>query len=724
MDKLIEVALPLSKINAKTLAERQSVGHPANLHMWWGRSPRSSSVAALMAAMVDSGENHQELKNRLERIADGGFTAHGAKPLVFDPFAGFGGIPLAAQELGFPVIAGDLNPVAVMLTKAAAEIPSIFQNCPAVNPDAVQQEYTGAEGLAADVLYYGSRLAEKARERLKNLYPDEPEGKPAAWIWARTVKCPNPACGCRIPLASSFTICEKGENSIWMEPIAENGQIHFEARKGKCPPEKETNKYGKAGAIFRCPACGALTTDAYVKNEGKARRIGSKMMAIAVETEKGKIYKAPTPAQEHVANVSIPENIPEGAIPDNAHWFSPPGFGMTEYSDLFSPRQLTMLTTFCDLLLELQDRVAMDALAARMSPHGGSLAEHGTGALAYGQAICVYLAFVIDKLADSNSTICSWRKSGNTRNTFGRQAIPMVWTYAEGNPFSSISGNYHSALKNVVAAIRNLPCGSEVTVNQADAVLSEFPKNVLVCTEIPYYKNIGYAHLSDFFYIWLRRSLKPVFPTLFNSVVTSKEELSTADQYFEGDAQLSVQNYESKLRIVISKLYACSSTEYPALLFFEYHKADEAAITEIGSSMGKQTPWEHILDALVQAGFTVTATWPMRNEPVSEKADAVRILIVASKADKVGQITRRGFITTMKRELPEALDKMFLGGIDPCDRVLSAMGAGIAIYSRYPKILNADATEMTVHDALQVIRLEVDEYIMQHFEAAEEKEED
>ena len=724
MAKLIEVALPLSEINAKTMAERQSTGHPANLHMWWGRSPRSASVAALMAAMVDSCENPKELKNRLNRIVKGGFTEFGCKPLVFDPFAGFGGIPLAAQELGLPVIAADLNPVAVLLTKAATEIPAVFQNCPAVNPEAVQQEYFGAEGLAADVLYYGTRLAEKARVRLKNLYPDEPEGKPAAWIWARTVKCPNPACECHIPLASSFTILEKGENSVWMEPIAENGKIHFEVRQGKCPPEKETNKFGKTGAIFRCPACGDLTTDVYVKSEGKARRIGSQMMAIAVETENGKIYKAPTPAQELAANIPIPKNIPEGAIPENAHWFSPPGFGMTEYADLFSPRQLTMLTTFCDLLLELQDRVAMDALAARMSPHGGPLAEHGTGALAYSQAICVYLAFVIDKLADSNSTICSWRKTGNTRNTFGRQAIPMVWTYAEGNPFSSISGNYQTALKHVVAAIRNLPCGSEVTVNQADAVLSEFPKNVFVCTEIPYYKNIGYAHLSDFFYIWLRRSLKPIFQILFHPIVTSKEELSTVDQYFGKDAQLSEQIYESKLRTVINKIYACSSTEYPALLFFEYHSVDEAAITAVSSSTGKQTPWEYFLGALVQAGFTVTATWPMRNEPASEKADAVRMLIVASKVGKEGQITRRGFITTMKRELPGALDKMFLGEIDPCDRVLSAMGAGIAIYSRYQKVLNADATEMSAHDALQVIRLEVDEYIMQHFEAAEEKEED
>lgn len=273
-----------------------------------------------------------------------------------------------------------------------------------------------------------------------------------------------------------------------------------------------SNKVGSQGAVFRCPACGSLTTDAYVKQMGSSHKLGAQMMAISLETEDGIKYIAPSEKQMHAANVPIPEDAPPGEIPDNPHWFTPPGFGLKNYADLFSSRQLTMLTMFCDLLPEIQDKAASDALAAGMDASGGSLSNGGTGALAYGQAIGVYLAFVIDKIADANSTICSWRTTGNSlRNTFGRQAIPMVWTYAEGNPFSKITGNLSSALKSVVNAIRNLPIGSEVSVLQQDARMATYPQNIMVCTELPYYKAIGYAALSDYFYIWLRKSLKTIY---------------------------------------------------------------------------------------------------------------------------------------------------------------------------------------------------------------------
>lgn len=712
MKKLIETALPLSSINARTISERTSTaGHPANMHMWWGRSPHYSSVAALTASMVDAPDGMEELRARLERMERGEYTEFGDKPVVFDPFSGYGGIPLAAQTMDFPVIAGDLNPVAAMLTKATTEIPAKFANQRPVNPYSLIKEYRGAEGLAEDVQFYGEWLEQKAQEQLQELYPNESEGKPAAWIWARTVKCPNPACGCRMPMASSFIINGKAGREAWAEPVAENGTIRFHLRTGKCPKEKETNKYGSYGAKFICPACGEITTDAYVKEQGLKHELGAQLMAMVIDTPNGKIYKEPNSVQEAAAVVPAPENIPQGEIPDNAHWFGPPGFGITEYADLFSPRQLTMLTTFCELLKELQDKAASDALAAGMSPECGSLAAGGNGALAYGQAVSVYLAFVIDKMADRNSTVCSWNSSGgNPRATFGRQAIPMVWNYAEGNPFSSITGNFKTSLKNVVASIAALPCGSRVDVYQGDAVTATYPENCMICTELPYYKAIGYAHLSDFFYIWMRRSLRGIFPDLFNQMVTSKEELSTVGQFYGRDLKECNQEYEEKMLHVLEKLYQASTLEYPALLFYEFHKADANALTATSVDI-ETSPWEIMVTNMLKVGFAITAVWPMRSEAFSEKADGTRILIVARKVEKTEQTTRRAFINTMKRELPGKLDVLYSAGVDDCDKEISGLGCGLSVFSRYKRIMNADGSDMNVHDALQLIYQELIDYL-------------
>lgn len=704
MKKLIETALPLSNIRASGLRERTgAAGHPANLHMWWGRSPLVSTKAALTAALVDAPDSQEELLQRLDRLQTGSYAEFGVKPTIYDPFSGFGGIPLIAQELDLPVIAGDLNPVAVMLTKAATEIPSKFSNLPPVNSMSLFKDYTGATGLAEDVAYYGEWMIQRAKEKLQGMYPNEPEGVPVAWVWARTVKCPNPACGCQMPLASSYILSGKAGNETWAEPVADNGKIRFEIRNGSCQKDSASNKIGKQGAIFRCPVCGSLTTDSYVKQMGQDHQLGAQMIAVVVDTPAGKQYLVPTPAQEAAADVPIPDDIPHGDIPDNPHWFSPPGFGLTSYSDLFSPRQLTFLTTACNLLAEVQDKVASDALAAGLSAAGGSLAEGGTGALAYGQAVSIYLAFVIDKLADSNSTICTWRTTGGSlRNTFGRQAIPMTWTYAEGNPFSSITGNFETALKNVVSAIKKLPSGGQVTVVQNDAVASDYPENVLVCTELPYYHSIGYAHLSDYFYIWMRRSLKEIFPDLFNQLVTSKDELSSVDRYFRKTIKDSEQEYVNKLRVALEKMMHACNPNYPSLLFFEFHKADLLACQS--DSLG---PWEMLLENLYEVGFSVNAVWPIRASTVVENADGIRILIVVRKTDRTEKATRRTFVATLKRELSSLLETALCAGVDDEDKTIVGLGCGLSIFTKYVRVINADGTNMNLHDALQIIYQEI-----------------
>ena len=726
MNKLIETALPLAEMNDAAIRERAGkAGHPANLHMWWGRSPETSSLATLAAAVLDYSEEtataDQELlakaatdsTNALNAVRDR-LSELGELPVVWDAFAGFGGIPIAAQKLGMRAEANDLNPVAAVLTRAAVDIPARFASWKPVHPGAAERlSYSGGEGLAEDIRFYGAWMENQALKRLSNVYPQMGNGEiPFAWLWVRTVKCPNPACNCHIPLSSSYVLQKAKTAQFWAEPVTEGGLVRFQIHEGPCPPGKESNKIGNNGARFRCPVCGEITTDEYIKKMGAVHGLGAEMMAVVTSTGGKKAFFAPDEVQRAAADVSPREDVPPGAIPANAHWFSPPSYGITEYADLFTPRQMRMLSTFSDLVREAQDMVASAALAAGMNESGGSLEDGGSGALAYGQAVGIYLAFVVDKMADYNSSMCSWRTAGgNTRSTFGRQAIPMVWTFAEGNPFSNVSGNFKTMLDSVAGSVERLGFGVQAVVTQDNALTMEYPKDVLVCTELPYYRDIGYADLSDFFYIWLRRSLKETYPQMFLPMVTPKDELSTASIYSGVSREDAEERYRTDMRAVCEKLYICSSSAYPALLFYCFRKNDLACIRNGGDGCN-QSAWEFMLEGLLSAGFSITAVWPMRSEPASEKADSTRVLIVARKGvGRQGQITRRGFISTLKRELPDRLQRLWSGHVLPEDEFLSCMGQGLAVFSKYKTVLNADGSVMCVHDALQVIYLECEEHL-------------
>ena len=704
MQKIIETTLPLCVIRTADVGDKVgAAGHPANMHIWWGRSPIASTAMILKAALLD--DNAENEAPALERLRKGNIEKN---VTVFDPFAGFGGIPLAAQRLGLKSVSGDLNPVAVMLNKAATEIPAQFAGVGPVHEGANRSGNTDAAGLADDVAYYGKWMLQKAKDRLKNLYPMQNGQDVQTWLWNRTVKCPNPACGCDIPLATSFMLCSKQGQEAWAEPYYQDGALRFRIRTGPCPEEKLTNKFPGQGARFRCPACGTITEDKYVKACGREHAFGSTLMAVLLEEGGKRVFREAEDRQTVCALVPAPEDVPIGTIPDNAHWFSPPGFGLTEYADLFTHRQMTMLLCFSDLLKEVQDKAASDALAAGLSHIGGHISQGGKGALAYGQAIGIYLAILVDMLADHHSTVCSWDPASfRIRNTFRRQAIPMTWNYAEANPFTDASGNYSALLKKLSETIVCLPCNAESKVYQADALTAQYPKDVLVCTEIPYYKTIGYAHLSDFFYIWLRRSLQHIFPELFNRTVTSKEELSTVSQYYGEAPSASKEKYESGLKRVCQKLYDAATDRYPALLFFEYHPDEEDAIRS-----GAGSSWETITDGLLSAGFSISSVLPLWDKKDAEKAAAARVLIVCRKGqEKRPKIMRRGFVSSFKREFPEEL-RALLRNVDPADHRIIAMGCGLRFFSAYQSIINADGTRMMTHDALQIIVQETDEYFM------------
>lgn len=753
--KLIEVALPLEKINAESAREKSiRHGHPSTLHLWWARRPLAAARAVIWSSLVDDPSSHPEKfpteeeqnreRQRLFRILEDLVvwensnnervleaakaeilkSTNGNPPELLDPFAGGGAIPLEAQRLGLKAHAHDLNPVAIMINKAMIEIPPRFAGMAPVNPEAqishMEHIWSRAQGLAEDVRYYGEWMKEEAFKRIGHLYPKvkvprEQGGGEAtviAWIWARTVKCPNPACGCEMPLASSFVLSKKKGKEAWVKPIPDGKRVRFEVQSGKCPKEYESYKTGR-GATFKCPCCGEVTLDEYVKQEGKNNRIGSQLMAIAAEGKRGRIYCSPN--EEHIltAQVEKPQDGPAGMLPGNPRWFSPPAFGMDHYEDLFTPRQLTALTTFSALVAEAQLKAEADAVAAGMADDHLPLRNGGQGARAYGEAVGVYLAFILDKMTDYHSSICSWNPPREgVRNTFGRQAIPMVWDYAEANPFSNSSGCFDNMLEWVKKCILEFPASQTAEVGQFDAQRDCGLRDIMVSTDPPYYDNIGYADLSDFFYVWLRQSLRDTYPELFSTMLVPKaEELIATPYRHDGSMEEAKDFFEDGMLSACKQVHLYARENIPVTIYYAYKQSDADADGTASSG------WETMLSAIIKAGFSITGTWPMSTERSSRtigigtNALASSIVLVCRKrpAD-APQATRRNLINLLRRELRPALKQLQDSNIAPVDLAQSAIGPGMGVFSRFQKVLEADGTPMSVRSALKIINEEIDLY--------------
>lgn len=758
--KLIEVALPLEAINAEAAREKSiRHGHPSTLHLWWARRPLAAARAVIWSSLVDDPSAHPELypteeaqnaeRQRLFGIleklvkwensndpevlaaakAEILRSTNNNPPALLDPFAGGGAIPLEAQRLGLEAHAHDLNPVAVMINKAMIEIPPRFAGQAPVNPDSRTRldgaaGWQGAQGLAADVQYYGEWMKREAFRHIGHLYPKVKvphelgggEATVIAWIWARTVKCPNPACGCEMPLASTFVLSKKKGKEAWVKPITEGTSVHFEVQYGKCPKEYESFKVGRS-AVFKCPCCGEITTDAYVKQHGKAHEMGSQLMAVVGEGKHGRIYLSPDVEQTIAADVPAPESYPSGAMPENPRWFSPPAFGMTDYSDLFTNRQLTALTTFSSLVAEAQAKAEADAVAAGVTNDHIALSAGGFGARAYGEAVGVYLAFVIDKMTDYNSSVCSWHNSKELiRNTFGRQAIPMAWDYAEVNPFSNSTGSYSSMVSWIYDCLQELPSQGNSEVSQFDAQSDCGLRNIMVSSDPPYYDNIGYADLSDFFYVWMRQSLKETYPKLFRTMLVPKAEELVATPYrFEGSTEKARDFFEDGMLHTCQQIYQYAREDVPVTIYYAYKQSDtDERDTEKQTA---STGWETMLSAIIKAGFAITGTWPMRtemaNRSIASGTNALAssiVLVCRKRPADAPQATRRSLIAELKRELRPALKKLQESNIAPVDLAQSAIGPGMGVYSRYARVLEADGTPMTVRSALQIINQELDVY--------------
>ena len=741
--KLIEVALPLTEINAAAAREKSlRQRHPSALHHWWARRPLTAARAVIWASLVNdpsgnpslSPEEQEAERNRLfgilkrlvkwentnnldvlaEARAEIDRCFPEGPPPILDPFAGGGAIPLEAQRLGLTVLAGDLNPVAVLINKAMIEIPPRFAGTPPVHPD-IDQDLTTWErvqGLVADVEAYGRWMRDEAQKRIGNLYPNAtgPNGEkltPIAWIWARTVKSPDPSWSGHVPLVASWTLSKRrGKPKVWIEPIInrQTQTISYEIREGGEPSYGRTVTDGDA----RCIATGAAISGNYIKSESRAGRMGQQLMAVVAEGNRGRAYVPPTVDDSAVADCEEPAWKPEGRNPEKLTGGTVYVYGLDEWWKLFTTRQLVALTTFSDLLGQVATNVSADAAAEGIADDGIRLRDGGRGAIAYADAVVTYLAFAIDKLADLGNTLVRWEPIAQCpRQLFGRQAISMVWDYAEANPFSNSSGSFMTCLAGTLKGLTSIGTvlGTEGRATQGDASAYVAGQHqAAVSTDPPYYDNISYADLSDFFFVWLRRSLSDVWPDECATLLTPKAEELIANRYRAGSKAKAEHHFESGMAEFMAQVAQHQPSDVPATIYYAY-KATETKDGEI-----RTTGWDTFLQAVVDAGLQIGGTWPVRTENrsrlVAQGTNALASSIVLAcrpRPASATSTTRGEFITALRQELPDAVRLLQSGDIRPVDMAQSTIGPGIKVFSRYSQVMEADGSSMPVSAALAII---------------------
>ena len=753
--KLIEVALPLEKINAESAREKSiRHGHPSTLHLWWARRPLAAARAIIWSSLVDDPSAHPEKyptvedqtkerqrlfdileklvvwdnSNNLQVLEEAKKeilkSTDGNPPALLDPFAGGGAIPLEAQRLGLESHAHDLNPVAIMINKAMIEIPPLFADMPPVNPDdrinRSLETWGGTEGLATDIHYYGSWMKQEAFKQIGDLYPKvklpkgygNAEATVMAWLWARTVKCPNPACKMHAPLIKSREISKK--EHIRISPIRrDNDEFTFCVENTKNSDTKGT--VNRSGAT--CVWCGTPISLSYIREQSRNNLLGEELMAVVAEGKKGKLYLSPDVEQKMSAITPRVDIFEDEELAYYPGYINPVAYGITKINQMFSNRQLKAISTLSDLIENVHKKVVDDAVAAGMRNDHIGLNNGGSGAEAYADAIATYLAFAVDKVADYNSAMCSWHSGRDTiSHTFGMTGISMAWDYAESNPFSNSSGCFDNMVEWVERCVLNSPrTNSPGFVKQCDAQSDSGLRDIMVSTDPPYYSNVPYADFADFFYVWMRNSLKTVYPELFRTLLTPKAEELVADPYRAGSKEKAAEHFEVGMLEACKQIYVATRNDVPVTIYYAFKDSDNRGEDENSTSQKPSTGWEKMLTAIIEAGFCITGTWPVRTELANRSrglganALASSIVLVCRKRDEsASQITRRNLISILRRELYPALEKLQQSNIAPVDLAQSAIGPGMGVYSRYKKVLEADGTQMSVRSALRLINEEVD----------------
>ena len=755
--KLIEVALPLETINRESERDGpKRKNHPWRLHYWWARRKLATARAVLFSQLVDDPssfpdryqtEEAQRIERRRlhgiverlvawENVHDERLLAEarreilkstdGSPPPILDPFAGGGSIPLEAQRLGLEARASDLNPVAVLINRALIEIPSKFAGRPPVFPslaDSKMAGWTGAAGMASDVRAYGEWMREESRKRIGGHYPKvaTPGGSEAtaiAWIWARTVACPNPACGIEMPLARSWWLGRKAGREAYVIPrVVEDAEhpsgkrVEFEIghEAGGAPSQDDDGTVGRRGAV--CVSCGSAVSLDHIRSEGRETGLGQKLMAIVAEGAHRRLYLPPDRAQVSAAELQRPADVPDGHLPANPRDFKTPNYGLTDFVDLFTNRQILALTTFSDLVAEARTRVLEDAIEAGMPP-GERLEAGGTGAEAYADAIATYLGMCVSRGSDYMSNITTWHsKNEQIRNVFARQAIPMAWDFLETNFLATGSGTWASQVELAAQSLEGLQVDVPGTAAQQPAQQSD-SSGALISTDPPYYDNVGYSDLSDFFYIWLRRSLREIHPDLLNTMLVPKSEELVANPYRHDGKDGARAFFEEGFGEVFARARTGALKGFPITVYYAFKQTD---LDEDGDV---STGWETLLDGMVRAGWAITATWPFRTETASRMLAQGRnalassiVLALRPRPDDAATTDRRGFIAALHAELPGALRDLQQGSIAPVDLPQAAIGPGMAVFSRYSTVIEADGSPMSVRAALARINEILDQVL-------------
>lgn len=764
--KLIEVALPLEAINAQSAREKSiRHGHPSTLHLWWARRPLATARAVLFAQLVDDpseradefrqeahdagiedAEAHvaarvdaerQRLFDLIIRMVDWDNlgdeelfdqvraeilrSTDGNPPAILDPFAGGGTIPLEAQRLGLEAHASDLNPVAVLINKALIEIPPKFAGRPPVFPGAegTRNAWPKATGLAEDVRRYGEWMRDEAELRIGHLYPKAtlPDGTKAnviAWIWARTVTCPNPACGIEMPLVRSWWLGKKKGKEAYVVPDVVDGRVRFSiGHDPRVAPTKDSDgTVGRLGA--RCVACGNAVQLEYVRSRSREVGLGAQLMAVVAEGTRSRIYVPSDPTQEDAATLIAPSSVPSGELFDWPGRINVVRYGLTTFASLFTNRQLTALTTFSDLVGEARERVLQDALANGL-PEGDRLESGGTDAAAYADAVATYLGFVVNKHTARNNTMCGWESGmDRLRGSFQRQAVPMSWDYAEAHPLGGAGGGFLAVLESECEVLDALPAAAlPGRAVQADAASRRY-ESVAISTDPPYYDNIGYSDLSDFFYVWMRRTLRQIHPDLLSTMLVPKAEELVANPYRHGGREAAQIFFEDGFEDVFKRARSSATDDYPMTVYYAFKQSE----TDSGGTAS--TGWETLLASMVRAGWTVTATWPARSEMASRMiasgtnalASSI-VLALRPRAEDAPITDRRGFLAELKSTLPEALRNLQEGSIAPVDLAQAAIGPGMATFSKYSRVVEPSGEPMSVRDALRAINAVLDEVLSQ-----------
>ena len=737
--KLIEVALPLRDISEGSAAEKSMrSGQLSNLHPWWARRPLVAARAVLFAQLVDDPSEHPErfpsegeVENERKRLfeiirllsdpAGPSMTAlQLAKEeiqaslkgpvLLSDPFAGGGAIPLEAQRLGLKVDASDLNPVAVLLNRVVLELlPRIAGRRP-VNPDDHQLFKSAGDGLAgfcADVTYYGKLLRELARKATVDLYPpilaeDGSEVDALAWIWVRTVDCPNPACQISTPLTKSFVLSKKKGREAWIDPVIVDNQVRYKIRKGKTPRLGET--VGRTGA--KCVSCGASIPLSTIRDQAQRVNLGVQLLAIVGLGQRQRVYFEAT--NEHEAIAQIETDDPFGTdLSFNPRDIKVPNYGMRTIASLFTPRQLTTLKALAKGIEEVVETVKHDS----------------KGDSEYASAVGTILGLAVSKLSELSSALCPWEPSAECpRRLFGGQAIKMTWMFAEGNPLGNSSGSFLTVLEGITRTIQAQLVGfsrsGEGKAIQANAASRSWPDGVVISTDPPYFDNIAYADLSDFFYVWLRLSLQKIYPDLFQTLLTPKiEELVAIPFRFDGDQQRANEHFENGFREVFGKISEVHHKDIPMTIFYAYKQEDDEDSEEQGTASGAgATGWEKLLQGMVDTGLQITSTWPMRTEMkhkvLLRKANALASSVVLTcrlRDADAGITDRQGFIRHLRKELAKNLAELQSGGVQPVDLAQASIGPGMAVFTSYARVLDGRDRPMEVATALQIINQVLDE---------------